>query len=178
MRLALLPVCLTCAAVAAAPAALVAASPETPIASAAIARSDGSALGTATIDATGNQTRLTITLRHVPPGVHGMHFHATGTCSGQGFAAAGAHLNPAARQHGIDNPAGSHLGDLPNVEADAQGNVSAQITLPVLAKDLSAALFDADGAALVLHADRDDYLTDPSGNSGTRIACGVLIPRR
>lgn len=173
MRLALSPLCLAC--VAAAPAAPPPTSPATLVAQATIALPDGSTIGTASIVAAGNRTRLAVALRGLAPGVHGMHFHTSGKCSGQGFVEAGAHLNPAARQHGIHNPAGSHLGDLPNVTADAQGNVSAQFMLPASTEDLNAALFDADGTAIVIHADRDDDATDPSGNSGARIACGVVM---
>ena len=94
------------------------------------------------------------------------------------FASAGPHWNPAGHKHGMNNPAGPHAGDLPNVEVAANGVLGATVTLPgaVLVGGGSTALIDADGAALVVHAGADDYMTDPSGNSGARIACAVLQP--
>ena len=117
---------------------------------------------------------LRLSLTGMTPGAHGLHFHTTGKCKGDGFASAGGHLNPMGKMHGDLNPAGSHLGDLPNVTADVNGVTIAQIPLKGSAKALLAAIFDADGTAIVVHAGPDDYLTDPTGNSGGRIACGVL----
>jgi len=106
------------------------------------------------------------------PGAHGMHIHAVGKCEGPAFASAGPHLNPDGRQHGLENPMGAHQGDLPElvVGADGKGHVtfSAHTSL--------AALFDTDGTSFVVHASPDDNKTDPSGNSGARILCGVLTP--
>ena len=109
----------------------------------------------------------------LPHGVHGLHVHAVGRCDPPDFTSAGAHWNPAGKKHGMNNPAGPHAGDLPNVEVAANGVLGATVTLP---NANLAALIDADGAALVLHAAADDYATDPSGNSGARIACAVLQP--
>ena len=108
------------------------------------------------------------------PGAHGVHLHSVGTCDAPGFVSAGSHLNPHGKQHGSANPAGSHLGDLPNlvVGADGAGTITAK--LGDSRAEIEAALYDADGTALVIHASSDDYLTDPSGNSGPRIACAVL----
>jgi Cu-Zn family superoxide dismutase len=114
-----------------------------------------------------------IEARGLPHGVHGLHVHAVGRCDPPDFASAGPHWNPAARKHGMNNPAGPHAGDLPNVEVAANGVLGATVTLPAASM---AALIDADGAALVLHGQADDYVTDPSGNSGPRIACAVLQP--
>jgi Cu-Zn family superoxide dismutase len=106
-------------------------------------------------------------------GLHGVHVHAVGRCDPPDFASAGPHWNPAGRQHGLNNPQGPHAGDLPNVEVAANGVLGATVVLPGAAM---ASLLDADGAALVIHAQSDDYKTDPSGNSGARIACAVLRP--
>ena len=106
-------------------------------------------------------------------GFHGVHVHAVGRCDPPDFASAGAHWNPAEKKHGINNPAGPHAGDMPNVEVAANGVLSATLTL---AGASMASLLDADGAALVIHAAADDYVTDPSGNSGARIACAVIQP--
>jgi Cu-Zn family superoxide dismutase len=106
-------------------------------------------------------------------GLHGVHVHAIGRCDPPDFASAGPHWNPAGRQHGLNNPQGPHAGDLPNVEVAANGVLGATVVLPGAAM---ASLLDADGATLVIHAQSDDYKTDPSGNSGARIACAVLRP--
>ena len=108
-----------------------------------------------------------------PGAVHGLHLHAVGKCETP-FTSAGPHLNPGGHQHGKDNPMGSHLGDLPNVTIGQNGVGTADASLGTDAAAIDAALFDADGSAIVLHAAADDYRTDPSGNSGPRIACGVL----
>jgi Cu-Zn family superoxide dismutase len=112
---------------------------------------------------------LTIQGAGLPPGDHGLHLHEKGLCEGPAFASAGGHWNPTARKHGRDNPAGAHLGDLPNLGVAATRNGTASFTLPPGARD-------ADGTALVIHAKPDDYRTDPSGNSGNRIACAVIAP--
>ena len=116
----------------------------------------------------------------LPHGVHGLHVHAIGRCDPPDFSTAGPHWNPAARKHGMNNPAGPHAGDLPNIEVAANGVLSTTVTLPgaILVGDPAGAaiLIDGDGAALIIHAQADDYATDPSGNSGARIACAVLQP--
>jgi Cu-Zn family superoxide dismutase len=109
----------------------------------------------------------------LPHGVHGIHVHSVGRCDTPDFASAGPHWNPAGRKHGLGNPAGPHAGDLPNVEVAANGVLGATVVLPGASM---TSLIDADGAALVIHARADDNLTDPSGNSGARIACAVIRP--
>jgi Cu-Zn family superoxide dismutase len=109
----------------------------------------------------------------LPHGLHGIHVHSVGRCDPPDFASAGPHWNPLGRQHGLNNPAGPHAGDMRNVEVEANGVLETTVTLPGASM---ATLLDADGAALVLHASPDDYVSDPSGNSGTRIACAVLQP--
>lgn len=156
------------------PASPSASQPAGPIATATLAHADGTPAGMARIVMSGGHAMIAIELTGIPAGEHGLHLHMTGQCQGPAFTSAGGHLNPTARAHGMDNPAGSHLGDLPNVTADATGKVSAVIHYGGDPQALAAALFDADGSALVLHAAADDYKTDPSGNSGARIACGVL----
>lgn len=135
----------------------------------------GASVGTASIvaPASGNPV-LRVKVSGLPAGVHGIHIHTVGKCEGPAFATAGGHLNPSGHQHGKDNPAGSHLGDLPNITIDGHGNGELAQTLTLDATTLRAQLADADGTAVVVHADPDDYRTDPSGNSGARIACAVL----
>lgn len=110
----------------------------------------------------------------LPHGVHGLHVHAVGRCDGPDFTSAGAHWNPTNRKHGMNNPAGPHAGDLGNVTVAANGVLGETVTL---SGATMAALVDADGAAMVLHAAADDQMTDPSGNSGARIACAVIQPQ-
>lgn len=130
--------------------------------------------GTAQLLASGGQVNISIAVVGLTPGVHGVHLHTTGSCTAPDFASAGAHLNPGGHQHGTSNPAGPHLGDLPNITAGANGSGSVSATLTGTREQVLAQLFDADGTAVVVHANADDYRTDPSGNSGGRIACGVL----
>jgi superoxide dismutase, Cu-Zn family len=131
----------------------------------------GTEVGRARLQQVGRGIRVTLQVTRLAPGTHGVHVHAVGKCDTPDFASAGPHWNPTSRQHGKDNPAGMHKGDLPNVAvgSNGHGNLSFTIESATLAD-----LVDADGAALVVHAAADDYRTDPSGNSGARIACGVL----
>lgn len=135
---------------------------------------NGLPAGTAVLTASGDRLTLTVAATGLTAGAHGIHLHMVGKCVAPGFTTAGGHLNPAGHQHGTNNPAGSHLGDLPNLTIDNQGRgvLSAQINGPLSAAE--TALFDADGTAIVIHAAPDDYKTDPSGNSGERISCAVL----
>lgn len=118
---------------------------------------------------------VTVTANGVPPGVHGVHVHAVGRCDPPGFESAGAHWSPEGRQHGRLNPRGPHMGDLPNMTVGADGRGRIDFTIDgAMLRSGARAMLDADGAAIVIHAAADDERTDPSGNSGARIACGVL----
>jgi Cu-Zn family superoxide dismutase len=143
------------------------------IATATLANAAGQDVGTATLLREGGATRIDLTVKGNPGAVHGLHLHMVGRCEAP-FTSAGPHLNPGGHQHGRDNPMGTHLGDLPNVTIGQSGSGTASANLGNDPAALDAALFDADGTAIVLHAAADDYRTDPSGNSGARIACGVL----
>lgn len=145
----------------------------TNLGSAQLANAEGRPIGTAVFYRRAGETTVSITVNGTPGAVHGMHLHAVGKCEAP-FTSAGPHLNPGGHQHGKDNPQGAHLGDLPNVTIDKAGLGTANASLGLDAAAIDAALFDADGTAVVLHAAADDYRTDPSGNSGARIACGVL----
>jgi Cu-Zn family superoxide dismutase len=132
----------------------------------------GRPVGTVSVLETKAGGLLVLKLRAIPPGVHGLHVHTLGVCEPPVFASAGPHYNPGNRQHGFKNPRGPHAGDLPNVTAGADSAVDTTIGV---AGDLVRAIGTGAGArALVLHASADDLMTDPSGNSGDRIACGVL----
>jgi Cu-Zn family superoxide dismutase len=148
--------------------------PSQRVAVAGLRHADGTSAGTAQLFSNGGEMTISIALSGIAAGTHGMHLHTTGRCEGPDFASAGPHLNPGDRQHGTENPAGSHLGDLPNVTTGPAGTGSASAVLPGAPAVLLGTLFDADGTAVVVHASADDYRTDPSGSSGNRIACGVL----
>jgi Cu-Zn family superoxide dismutase len=124
---------------------------------------------------TGDALRVRVEAAGLPPGIYGAHIHMIGRCAPPAFDSAGAHWNPTGRQHGRDNPQGQHLGDLPNLMVGTDRRGSYEFTVPSawLAGGARPVL-DADGAAIVIHARPDDYRTDPSGNSGARIACGEL----
>jgi Cu-Zn family superoxide dismutase len=134
----------------------------------------GAPIGTVRAWQTAGGVTFRIDASGLPHGVHGIHVHAVGRCDPPEFTTAGGHWNPTGHKHGMNSPAGPHAGDLPNVEVAANGVLGATVTLPGASM---ANLLDADGAALVLHAGADDYVTDPSGNSGARIACAVILPQ-
>lgn len=145
-----------------------------PLASATLKAPDGAPRGKAWIANHDGHWVLKIEASGVAPGAHGAHLHTVGKCDAPDFSSAGGHLNPHARMHGTANPQGPHLGDLPNLIAGTDGKGSITAHLTGTAAELTAALFDADGTAVVIHAGPDDNRTDPSGNSGGRVACGVL----
>lgn len=132
--------------------------------------------GTAQLLSSGSQVNLAVAVVGLTEGMHGAHLHMVGSCDAPDFASAGGHLNPGGRQHGTENHAGAHLGDLPNIVVAGAGAGTVSATLPGTREEVLARLFDADGTAVVVHAGADDYRTDPSGNSGGRVACGVLTP--
>lgn len=141
----------------------------------ALVNSAGQSVGTVSAWQTAGGVGLRIQASGLPHGIHAIHVHAVGRCDTPGFDSAGPHWNPASRKHGLSNPAGPHGGDLPNITVSANGVLSTIVTVPG-ASLTTGSLADGDGAALVLHAGPDDYLTDPSGNSGGRIACAILVP--
>lgn len=140
-------------------------------ATAALKTPDGADAGTATATEGIGGVRISLNVRGLPPGEHGVHVHMTGACEPPRFESAGSHWNPTAQQHGLEGPAGQHAGDMPNltVAEDGTGTLDYQLVGGTFAE-----MLDADGAAFVVHANADDQVTDPSGNSGDRIACGVF----
>ena len=115
--------------------------------------------------------KRSVSLAKIDPGDHGVHVHTTGSCEAPTFESAGGHWNPESQTHGLEDPAGQHAGDMPNltVAEDGTGTMDYQ-----LVGGTFEGLLDADGSAFVVHADPDDQMTDPSGNSGDRIACGTF----
>lgn len=151
---------------------------DTPAAGAQTARasirdSAGRELGTVALRDTVGGLALAGELRGLPPGTHAIHLHMTGRCEPP-FESAGAHWNPTSRQHGTENPQGPHFGDMPNITVGTDSMATIATMTPGGALRGTNALIDDDGAAVVIHADPDDYRTDPSGNAGDRIACGVV----
>lgn len=142
-------------------------------ATAQLATATGAAVGRATAREVAGGIRFTIDASGMPPGTHGAHVHMVGRCDAPDFATAGGHWNPTQMKHGTMNPQGPHQGDLPNLVIGNDGRGTIGATIPGATM---AALLDADGAAMVIHANADDLTTDPSGNSGGRIACGVFQP--
>src|SRR5689334_7430714 len=148
-----------------------------PKAIATLKNAQGEEVGTATIANTIRGTAVTInaTFSKLPPGTHAIHVHTVGNCTPPDFTSAGGHFNPGGKQHGSANPQGSHAGDLPNFEVDAKGNGTISFAVPDMTlNDGPTSLFRSGGTALVIHANADDNKTDPSGNAGARIACGVI----
>lgn len=144
--------------------------PRAPAAVALLRNLEAGERGRATVTPTRNGVRVTIDAVALPPGPHGLHIHAVGRCDAPDFTTAGPHWNPDAKAHGRDNPAGAHRGDLPNIMIGSDGRGSVSFDLPATA----AALLEGEGKAIIIHAAIDDYRTDPGGNSGARVACGVF----
>ena len=140
-----------------------------------IFNAQGQKIGTAQIQGSASGVRIDVEVSQLSPGLHGIHVHNVGKCEGPAFTSAGPHLNQTSKKHGRDNPEGPHAGDLLNLEVNAQGVGKASLvdTNVILGKGPNS-LFHEGGTCLVIHADQDDYKTDPAGNSGARIACGVI----
>jgi len=147
-------------------------------AAAVIFNANGAAVGTAQLSQDANGlVSVDIASLALPEGTHGIHFHAVGVCDGgaTAFSTAGAHYNPLGKEHGLENPRGPHAGDAPNVVTPAGGVGRVSFTTNrVSLTPGSLSLFDADGSSIVIHANADDQVSQPSGNSGARIACGVV----
>ena len=144
-------------------------------ASAELKDAEGKSVGIATLQEDKDGVRIEVEVKGIPAGVHGIHIHAVGKCEAPKFASAGGHFNPEKKRHGFKDVGGSHAGDLSNIYVTSVGGVYEAVTKAVTLKAGEASLLDADGSAVVIHAAADDYATDPAGNSGDRIACGVIM---
>ena len=136
----------------------------------------GDKAGEATLTQTGDGVKVEVNATGVKPGEHGIHFHEKAKCTPPDFKSAGAHFNPTEKKHGFLNPKGPHVGDIQNVKADKSGVVKDEVlsNLVTLSEDSKNSLFANGGTSLVIHDKADDYKTDPSGNSGDRVLCGVI----
>lgn len=137
--------------------------------------SQGEKIGTAKLTQTPKGVQIVINASKLPPGEHAIHIHAAGKCDPPGFTTAEGHLNPEGKKHGFKNPEGPHVGDIRDVVVKPDGTLKATVVdSRVTLREGQDSVFQPAGTAIVIHEKTDDYMTDPAGNSGARIACGVI----
>jgi Cu-Zn family superoxide dismutase len=135
----------------------------------------GNSVGSAELSAAASGVNIRLDLKGLPAGEHAIHVHSAAKCEGPAFTTAGGHLNPDMKHHGLQNPDGPHAGDMPNFTVAADGTAKTTVVAPgVTMGDDSHSIFSNGGTALVIHEKADDMKSDPAGNAGARIACGVI----
>jgi Cu-Zn family superoxide dismutase len=146
------------------------------MAKATLVNEKGQKIGEATLTETDKGVKIALKVENLPPGVHAFHIHDKGVCAAPDFMKAGGHFNPHGKKHGLQNPQGPHAGDLPNLTVSPDGKASMETvaTLITLKEGRPNSLLQPGGTSLVIHANPDDNVTDPAGNAGARIACGVI----
>lgn len=155
-----------------------------PTATAELIDTEGNQVGIVTLTSVDDGVQLAVLIEGLDNaamndvrGQHGFHIHETGDCSAADFSSAGGHFNPTDTGHGLLDPDGPHAGDLPNLWIEADGSADYTVTTDLISLTPGdRSVFDSDGSAIIIHAGPDDYLTDPAGDSGGRIACGVIQP--
>ena len=136
---------------------------------------EGKVIGTAEITSLVNGVKIRLDVKGLSPGEHALHFHETGSCQGPKFDSAGGHFTPQKTKHGFNEPGGPHIGDMANLVVGADGRAQVEvINISVSLGDSESSLLKSGGTALVIHEKADDYKSQPAGNAGARIACGVI----
>src|SRR5699024_1463934 len=141
-----------------------------------LTNNEGENVGSAVLQEVDEGVHIKVDATHLPSGTHGFHIHETGACEAPDFESAGGHFNPTDAEHGLENPDGPHAGDLPNIEVDEDGTIQDDIVadMVTLEKGQENSLLDGDGSSLMIHSDADDHVSQPAGDAGDRIACGVI----
>jgi len=149
---------------------------KTEVAHAKLENAQGEPVGQVDLEQTPNGLIAHVVITNLPAGTHALHIHETGKCEKPDFKSAGGHFNPREHEHGFKNPKGPHAGDLPNIYVPSSGKLELDEFVRQVSLDGSKnGLFDADGSAIVIHMGADDYKSNPAGDAGPRIACGVVM---
>ena len=148
---------------------------ESKMAASELINDQGKTVGYATFVEGPDGVEIAVQVHDIPQGLHGFHIHAVGKCETPDFKSAGGHFNPFGRKHGLKNPEGAHVGDMPNLLVGPDGTASAVVLAPMATLGSGKnSLFHPGGTALLIHGAKDDQITDPAGDAGARMACGVI----